>query len=563
MASIDPTAATERFFLGASAAGLRRVLICPGSRSAPLAIGAARSSGIPFAVHLDERTAAFAALGEAKASGEPVAVICTSGTAGANFAPAIAEASMSNVPLIAVTADRPPEHQHWGVGQSLDQRGLFAPHVRTEYTMPVGGDAGSGFYERAGWRAAATAIEAGGPVHVNWAFRLPLEPVGADTSPVTALPRTTRTLPRDEQELDRFADALRSAQAPVLIAGPSTVHPNEPDRASSILQSADQLNIAVLADVLSGLRGHGPQVSMPSYAGRTPGPADLIIRFGHTPTAKSTRLWWETCTDAGHVLLDPHNDWQDPSHLLTDRLTSDPEWLLSRTAELLAAPTAARRHVSDWHERGQRVEHAIGTLLDGYSAFTEAHIARTVGRWAGEVPGRVVVSSSSMPVRDLDDFSPVTTSAPMLANRGVNGIDGVIATAIGVSRAVDSRVTVLVGDIAALHDIGSVLDAARQAIPLTIVIPNNDGGGIFSNLPVRDAIEPAMFDQLFHTPHGTDFSFLDGVENASYTAVSSADALHAELQPPSDVAVAVVEARVDTGERMSLRDDIHQALLAL
>lgn len=561
----DATDAAEIFFAGAVAAGLRRVLICPGSRSSPLALGASRVPTLEHCVHLDERSAAFAALGEAKASGQPVAVLCTSGTAGVNFGPAIAEAAMSNIAVIAITADRPPEGQHWGVGQSLDQRGLFGRHVREEFTMPVGGDGGAEYSERAGWRAIASAIDNIGPVHVNWPFRLPLEPKNVGRRFASALPPSPANTPRRrEADLDALKTAISAASAPVIVAGPDSLPIHATKDASSILRSAESLGIPVLADVLSGLRGHGRVVGRPSLV--TVGSeldADLVIHLGHTPTAKSIRLWWESLPYAQHVLIDPWDDWQDPSHSFDHRLTSDPAWLISTVAATLDSSSARSNHYDSWETRGQHVDAAVHATLDNHIELTEAHIGASVGQWAAQDLERTVVASSSMPVRDLDSFAPADAAAVVLSNRGVNGIDGVVASALGVARARTDRVVVLIGDIAALHDVGSILDAARQKSPLTLVIPNNDGGGIFSNLPMREAIDDSRFEEFFHTPHGTDFAFLGQVDNIVYSRVTSLEALTDALVSPPATDVVIVEAPVDTKTRLELQHQIINAVTAL
>lgn len=549
----DSTDAAELFFSGASSAGLRRVLVCPGSRSSPLAFAAWRRPNLRVDVHLDERTAAFAALGEAKASGEPVAVVCTSGTAAANFAPAVAEASMSNVSLVLISADRPPEHQGWGVGQSVDQRGLFGSHVRAEITMPVGATGGDEFNQRVGWRAAATAVEERGPVHVNWPFRLPLEPADTPVVSPAELPALAKTmLSRCDEDLAVFTAALRLHHDPVIIAGPGAVA-NSID-AERLLGAAQRLNIPVFADILSGLRGNGPLVPVPSLTIDSAGiGSGLVIRLGDTPTAKSLRLWWESQQDAQHVLIDPHRRWHDPSHAFTERLTSDPAWLFEAAAKVEQKP---RNAVQQWREAGENVERSVSNALEQFDAFTEPHVAQILAKWAEDTANTTIIASSSMPIRDLDTFSSATAKLRVISNRGVNGIDGVIATAIGVERAVKKRVAVLVGDVAALHDVGSILDAARRGTELTIIIPNNDGGGIFSHLPIRSALPAAAFDELFHTPHGTDFSFLGALDNVRYQLASSANELMNALQGTPDQSVSVVEVPVNTNDRLRLSNTI-------
>ena len=565
---LDPTGAAALFFAGARRAGLARVVISPGSRSTPLAIAASRDPELEIAIHLDERTAAFAALGEAKATGVPVALVCTSGTAAANYLPAVAEASLSHVPLVVITADRPPEHLGWGVGQSFDQRGLYQRQVREEFTMPVGASGGAAFYERVGWRATGTATSQTGPVHVNWPFRLPLEPVAAAPTttfdrratpgqPVsTASPGEAHLFESDVESLQNF---LSQAERPVIIAGPDTVTHRSPrvtGSSQALVDAAASRNVPILADVLSGLWGSSGLVEAPAHVvHRTPlDGVDAVIRVGQTPTNKATRLWWEQL-DAPVALIDPRDEWHDPSHNIDLRLTSEPTALLTRAFE--TTPTARQEHLQEWLDHGAMARERVDRVLLESSSFTEAHVAAAI---AQSSPG-VVVASSSMPVRDLDMFGSVDHEDLVLANRGINGIDGVVATATGVARAYGQPITVLIGDVAALHDIGSILDAARQHIPLRIVIPNNDGGGIFSMLPIKETILDDEFNRLFHTPHGTSFEFLGALDGVGYEKVTSIEDLSGGLDRPANPdGVSVIEVPVSTPERLEIASALKTAL---
>jgi 2-succinyl-5-enolpyruvyl-6-hydroxy-3-cyclohexene-1-carboxylate synthase len=558
--NLDSTAAAEHFFAGAVAAGMTDVVISPGSRSTPLTIAADRTPGLSVHVHLDERGAAFAALGYAKASGTPVGLVCTSGTAAANYLPAISEASLSNVSIVAITADRPPEHQHVGIGQSFDQRGLFHRQIRAEITMPVGGEGGAAFTVRAGWRAIAESIEQHGPVHVNWPFRLPLEPQDESIeAPTTPPPCIAPQYIPQEDHLSRLTDHLGAASAPIIVAGPSTSL-IDPDRkiARQVLSAAERLGIPVLADVLSGIRGHTSPtlIEAPALLGHTSLPVpDLIIRLGHTPTAKATRLWWEG-SGAPQVLIDPLDDWQDPSSAMCDRLRCSPGAALESAS--LATPGASPGWLEQWIEAGTTAHQVCMELLHTWPTTTEAHLAFALGAHAGA--DDVIIASSSMPIRDLDSFTSVELDATVHSNRGINGIDGVVSTAIGVSRAQHhGRTFVHIGDVATLHDIGGVLDAARQGVDLTIIIPNNDGGGIFSFLPARTALESAQFESLFHTPHGTSFDFLAGHPKISHHYVKR-DLESALARCAEDSGITILEVPVSTEDRLDFDAQLQQSL---
>lgn len=570
-AQIDATAAAELFLAGARDAGLQHVCISPGSRSTPLAIAALRTPDLTTSIHLDERVAGFAALGHSLATGQPTALICTSGTAGANYLPALSEANMSNVALIALTADRPPEHWSWGVGQTFTQTGLYHHQVRAEFEMPVGGDGGEAFSARAGWRAACTAIEQNGPVHVNWPFRLPLEPQ------LPALPGTPSFMPPDcspvchQAEVDTLARLLASAKAPLLIAGPaaltSATHRsatiNERAALSEALHSAaTKRGMPIVADALSRLRGANSTAAVPAGAlvfQRSSGvleelAPDLIIHMGQTPTAKAARLWWES-TSATHVLLDPHSDWNDPSHMADYRFTSEAVELLTTA---LDGSNSSPDWLDKWMSVGQSTAEIRDTALAEFGAATDAHVAAALASTL--TAEEHLFASSSMPVRDVDTYMPVASEVQVHANRGINGIDGVVSTAAGYARGAASNVAVLIGDVALLHDVGGVLDAARNNIPLVIVVPNNDGGGIFSLLPVKDQIDPHGFEDLFNTSHGTTFEFLGEHPNITYQQVTNVGpAVRVALDEPQSP-VTILEVSVRTQDRLDLQSDLVERL---
>ena len=566
-ASIDATTAAELFLAGARDGGLGHVCISPGSRSTPLAVAATRIEGITTSVHLDERVASFSALGRSLASGVPTALICTSGTAGANYLPAIAEANMSNVPLIAITADRPPEHWSWGVGQTFTQQGLYHRQVRAEFSMPVGGDGGREFSSRAGWRAACTSTEEHGPVHVNWPFRLPLEPqFPAEAAPIRFAP------PEPESELrtgevERLATLLASSQAPLLIAGPGALRAPgvglcgdgaTDSRSALVHDAAKRAGLPIVADSLSGLRGADAAGLVPAGALVFQRPAevleplapDLMIHMGQTPTAKATRLWWET-RSATHVLLDPNSDWNDPSHMADHRFTSDPVGLLSAASADLDESGAWR---DGWVAVGAETAKIRDSVLSDSSAVTDAHVAAEFEAALGNDDH--LFTSSSMPVRDVDTFAPVTSSTRVHANRGINGIDGVISTASGFAASSTRAVSVLIGDVALLHDVGGVLDAARNGQRLVIAVPNNDGGGIFSLLPAKTALAPDDFEQLFNTPHGSTFDFLGHYPNISHEHVTDVGAAVKDAHDDPKSTVTILEVAVSTQDRLTFQQDL-------
>lgn len=564
---VDAVVAAEYFLAGARDAGMVHVCISPGSRSTPLAVAAHRTEGITTSIHLDERVGAFNALGRARATGSAVGLICTSGTAGANYLPALSEASLSHVPLIAMTADRPPEHQSWGVGQTFQQNGLFHRQVRAEFSMPVGGDGGVDFSHRAGWRAGCTAIEQLGPVHVNWPFRLPLEPrMGAQNVRPKFHPSAGRSPDARPDEVQSLRTVLSNANHPVIVAGPHTLHgylrsSRGAEPAHRLCAAAAQAGVPILADVLSGLRGpsrpaliNRPFLTIERFAVDNLR-CDLVVHLGHTPTAKGIRLWWEDL-DADHVLIDPEDEWHDPSHRVTHRFRSTPVELLEPALGELS-PTVD--HLAAWTRAGERSNEVCVAAIRAKNAPREPAIAATIGEWCHD--DDLLVVSSSMPVRDVDAYTAVSCPVRVHANRGINGIDGVIATAAGMSVSTVGRTVVLIGDVALLHDVGGVLDAARNGDQLTIVVANNDGGGIFSFLPARQALDDETFSRLYQTPHGATFAFLGGYPGIRYVLT---DDLGPALDDAERVAtnadaatVTVIEVPIAPADRA----DAHAALL--
>ena len=536
------------------------VVLSPGSRSTPLTVAATLVEGLEYSIHLDERTAAFVALGRAKVSAQPVGLVCTSGTAAANHLPAVAEAGQSGVPLVVLTADRPPELQDWGAGQTFDQTRLFGSQVVDQIEMPVGGDAGVGHAVRAGWRAAETAHTRCGPVHVNWPFRLPLEPTGAPMPPVPRLDTplsTTADLAPAGAELVRSLTAMSHG---LIVAGPNTCHPSLPHEREAIFDLSRRTGWPIVADVASGLRGAPAEVPVVDAADQVfqsdalPDPS-VLLRLGETPTAKPLRLWWER-QSLRHVLVDPLRRWQDPSHRFDAILPVSVRALLAAVAGQ-PDPGWAKR----WVERGATARAASDRVLAEWPNFTEAHLARALSELVpADTP---VIASSSMPIRDLDSFADRSDARPVVANRGINGIDGVVATASGVAGAHPTgRAVVLIGDVAVLHDVGSVLDAARHGVDLTLVVPNNDGGGIFSFLPIHDALEPATYRELFHTPHGTTFEFLAGHRNVRHAIAADARALSSCLDEAIGTpGVDLIEVRVDTPDAVAIHRTSAAAVL--
>jgi 2-succinyl-5-enolpyruvyl-6-hydroxy-3-cyclohexene-1-carboxylate synthase len=522
-----------------SRAGVGEACLAPGSRSAPLALALAADDRIRVHVHLDERSAAFFALGTAKASGSPAVVLCTSGTAAANFHPAVLEASHSRTPLIVCTADRPPELRDTGAGQTIDQFDLYGRAVRwfCEVGVPEDHPGAAASWRSTAARAVAESVgPPAGPVHLNLAFREPLVPTGAplvdapgraDGRPWTTVTRPTRA--PDEVTVARVAEAVRAHPRGLIVAGWGS-----DASAEAVDRVATAAGWPVLADPISGLRQGRNAVSTYEALLRSPGFAaghrpDLVLRLGAAPTSKPLTQWLGA--QVPQLLVDPDGAWLDPGRGVAERLAVDPEPLLTALAGALA-PAAERdpAWLRSWQDAESVARAALDDLLDGWETLFEGRVARDT---VDALPdGATLVVASSMPVRDVEAFAPPRSGVRFLANRGVNGIDGFVSTVLGTAAVSPGPTVALLGDLCLLHDANGLLGAAGRGVDATFVVVDNDGGGIFSFLP--QAEQPEHFESLFGTPHGVDLAALPSMHGLPADRVEKAG----EVVPAVEAAIA-------------------------
>jgi len=498
-------------------AGVTDAVVAPGSRSAPLALALVRDGRFRVHVVVDERSAAFRALGLGLGSGRPAVVLCTSGTAAANFHPAVVEASHARVPLLVCTADRPAELRATGAGQTIDQNRLYGDAVRWFCDPgPPSDEPGCGVT----WRALASRAIAEtwgpplGPVHLNLPFREPLVPTGA--APVDAPGRSdgrpwTRSTPvkraPDVADVRALADLVRAHPRGLLVAGwGAAVAPGTAAR------FAAAAGWPVLGDPISQLRTGDLAISTYEASLRAPGFAsthipDLVVRVGAALTSKVATAWLDPTIP--QILIDPDGVWLDPTHAVHTRLAVDADALLDRVSETLGAPPDMSRWLTEWLAAERSARAAIDARFDatpatGHGApdMCEGQIARDV---ASALPnGATLVVASSLPVRALEWCMAPREGLRVLANRGANGIDGFVSTVLGVAHASKPSPTVgLCGDLSFLHDINGLLTANQigERCPATFVVLDNNGGGIFSYLPTSELAE---FERLFATPHNLD-----------------------------------------------------------
>lgn len=498
--------------------GVRFFVLSPGSRSAPLAMCAAGHPGITCVVHPDERGAAFYALGYVAGGGGPAALVCTSGTAAANYLPAVIESSKKKLPLLVLSADRPPELRQTGAPQTIDQVGLYREYVRWQCDLPTPAtDIPPAFLLTTVDQAVHRAVSGmPGPVHLNVMLREPLDPApdGRDveawlaplaswrsgTAPYTRY--SVGTIQRRFDDDAELAGILRSGRG--LIAAGKLAR--ESDR-RAVLELAEALQWPLLADISSGLRlrRHPCVIPHPDLllAAGPPAP-EVVLHFGGRITAKRFYQFMDAARPRHYVMALGHPLRSDPLHRVSLRLQAPPG---EAAAALRAmAPTHSDGAFLDsWRRPAERIR----AMLDDYRrTCVELNEITTAADLVELLPdGAGLFLSNSMPVRDIDTFAPHTGRALEIgANRGASGIDGIAASACGFCRARQTPTALLIGDLALYHDLNSLLLTRTLNAPLLIVVSNNDGGGIFHFLPIADhESERARFERCCVAPHGMDF----------------------------------------------------------
>jgi 2-succinyl-5-enolpyruvyl-6-hydroxy-3-cyclohexene-1-carboxylate synthase len=511
--------------------GVFAACVSPGSRSSALALAVAKTPALRSWVILDERVAAYFALGAARATGRPAMVVCTSGTAAANCLPAIVEASLSHVPLIVVSADRPPELQDCHAPQTIDQRRLFGVHVRLSIELPAPtGAEPPEYFQTAAFRAVDAAFGMPpGPVHINFPMREPLldveqeraalkalstEPASGAGAPAPRVLLHPAAVTPARAALKALGARLRKYRRGIILCGPGLA-----DRAGTfcadrraarqaICELARRLDWPILADPLSGLRfgwlEQAPIVDAYDIVLREPGlcaelSPDAVLQFGRPLTSKPLQRFLAALDPRPFYLVAaPWGSWPDPQRCATDAIRADAGELARGLLEY-AAPAAAGWRAR-WLALGREVRRRLNCALAAQDAISECALFPALLRLLPE--GAALHVGNSMPVRDLDTFGESSDRVcEVFCNRGANGIDGVLSAAAGAGAAGAGPVVAVLGDLSFLHDLGA-LKAAAYAPHLVVIVVNNDGGGIFSFLPQAGLGE--AFETYFATPHGLE-----------------------------------------------------------
>jgi 2-succinyl-5-enolpyruvyl-6-hydroxy-3-cyclohexene-1-carboxylate synthase len=515
---------------------VKNVVVSPGSRSTPLSLLLAEHPDITIHLNIDERSAAFFALGLAKALKNPVGLVCTSGTATANYYPAIVEAYYSRVPLVVMTADRPHELRDVGAPQAINQIELYGKHTKwfVEMALPESTPEMLKYARTVCSRAIATAQkEPAGPVHLNFPLREPLLPdlekaeqyrdVSQNDYPFTTVELGELIL--SQSQFENIAGLLGRANRGIIVCGEL----RNRDMRGAIVSLAEKLGFPLIADPLSQLRSgnHSHENIIDCYDtflrdehAKTAFKPDLVLRFGAMPVSKALLQYLKKHSSAQHLVVDGGAGWREPAGLVTNMIYCNEISFGKHIIELLETkPTD--RWLTSWRTINNRTKDILRVIRDE-DVLSEGKLFLLLNDLMPENSHLFV--GNSMPIRDLDTFffnnnKEIMTSA----NRGANGIDGVVSTALGMSTVVDKTVLVI-GDLSFFHDMNGLMAAKLQKQNLTILLINNDGGGIFSFLP--QSSEKKHFETLFGTPHGLDFTHAVQLYDGKYAKVDSWDHLH-------------------------------------
>jgi 2-succinyl-5-enolpyruvyl-6-hydroxy-3-cyclohexene-1-carboxylate synthase len=522
------TAYIAAFVAELSKSGVKDVVISPGSRSTPMALVMSEHPDLRIHILVDERSASFFALGIAKATNRPVALLCTSGTAAANYYPAIVEASISRVPLLVLTADRPHELRDVGAPQAIDQIHLYGKNVKwfVEMAPPEKTDDMIRYARTVCARASATASSyPAGPVHLNFPFREPLIPQMDET--IFELPERTGGyvdiqtghLSLSDDNFKKISDELSAYQNGIIICGQL----DSDGFADEVISLAEKLKFPIIADPLSQLRSgdHDGHYIIDAYDAflrnedaKEALKPDVIIRFGAMPVSKALTIFIKENRNARQFVIDSGAGWREPSMSASDMLYCDEAVFCNKVGTLIPSASADTAYLETWLSANEIAQEQLAAV----SKIEELSEGKLFHKLMAMLPeGATLFVGNSMPIRDLDSFFLFNNKKiRVMANRGANGIDGVVSTALGAA-SVSQPCYLVLGDLTFYHDMNGLLAAKLYELNINILLINNNGGGIFSFLP--QANEPKHFEKLFGTPLDIDFRHAVEMYNGKYDLI--------------------------------------------
>jgi 2-succinyl-5-enolpyruvyl-6-hydroxy-3-cyclohexene-1-carboxylate synthase len=565
--------------------GIDYFVISPGSRSTPLTVAVARHSRAKNIICLDERGAAFHAIGYARATGKPAVLICTSGSAAANYFPAVIEAAIDNVPMIVLSADRPPELRQTGANQTIGQVNLYGDYPTWQFDLPCP-------TAEIDPKVVLTTIDLavsksqqspGGVVHLNCMFREPLVPGDAHVDVPTSLvqwgesqasyTRYARklTIPTTA-EIESLITTIEHTSKGVLVVGQL----KSPAEVEAVSRLAAKLNWAVFADIQSGLRSSDDLPNLVHYfdlllltdRADLLTQLDTVIQVGTRIVSARWLKWVEKYPPPNYVAIINDAERHDPSHLVSLRLESDLVAICDALAQRLLVPSevevrqrlardSSTLPTSTWVRELRSASDTIGVSVDKFlktAKLTEPLVARTISQLIPHPHGLWV--ANSMPIRDLDLHADRHSNAIRIgANRGTSGIEGAIASATGFAVGLQAPVTAIVGDLSSLHDLNSLDLLRRNLQPVIVIIINNDGGGIFSFLPIAKSTQ--VFEPYFGTPHGVDFSHAAAMFGIDYYHPLDRSAFVEQYtQALANHRSAIIEVTTDRAENWQFHQDL-------
>jgi 2-succinyl-5-enolpyruvyl-6-hydroxy-3-cyclohexene-1-carboxylate synthase len=560
--------------------GVRHAALAPGSRSTPVALALWRHPAIDVAVIVDERSAGFFALGAGHAAGQPAVVLCTSGTAAANLHPAVCEADEAGVPLIVLTADRPPELRGIGAGQTIDQLKLYGSAVRwfCEVGTHEADDQGLLHFRSVACRAhaAARGDPRPGPVHLNLSWRDPLGPeprtedvtattelalAGRGERPLTAVAASPARA--DRALLDEIVARISAAPRGLILTGRQP----DPRLAEPVAALAASAGYPILAEPTSQLRlgGHDRDLVVWAYdaiarlrpADLTP---ELVVRFGDMPTSKALRQWLAALPGLRQLIVDPAFGWNEPSNRAETVVRADPSLLAAELAERIRPGVPEWR--TAWLEAGRGAAASIEAELAELPDPSEPGLHHALA--AAYAEGDLVYTASSMPIRDQEAFVPSKAAAVrFLCNRGANGIDGLISSGIGAAVATRRPTWIVTGDLGLHHDMNGLAALREAGVPIRIVVINNDGGGIFEFLPQAEQVEREEFEALLGTPLGIEPSRVAALHGIPHAKIERLDELVEAGRSESVLIEVPVDRRTNVQLHNRIAERVADALGAL
>ena len=523
---------------GLAEAGSRVVAVCAGSRSTALALAFADDGRFDVRAFVDERAAAFFALGAARVASAPAVVVTTSGTAVANLLPAVVEADLAGVPLICVTADRPPELHDAGATQTIEQAGLLSSaDLRFAFDLP-GYDEAVPHAHIAARAAAAARGPKAGPVHLNVRFREPLTPSpearaerfdGVRVSPQVA----TGVFEPSAAELDAAGGRVGTSPLGLIHVGHLEADSGLLGEAVSHLAATS--GYPVIVEATSRLRGvvdervliDAAEAVVRDEAFAREHQPDVVVRIGRAPLTRAMGEFFET-SGASQIVIGSDFPWPDPSAAATDVLRGDPAPVCMTLAGLIDGAGRDEKWLTAWHEAGAKARAALDAFVDeDATPMFEGTVARTL---VEALPSDALLTvATSLPIRALDAYTSAADRLEVYANRGASGIDGTISAAFGAAAATGRPAAALVGDLAFLHDLGGLLSAARHRIPLVTVVVDNSGGGIFEFLPQASSLDRKTFDELFIVPHELDLKLAAEFAGCGFASAHDAGELEKSI----------------------------------